>query len=483
MRSRVRDRRFGVAEVAGAPPRHHWRALVGLAALVAGAAMLSACTASPRLATGSSASIIGAPSLRAEATSVAGTLSGPHSVGSQKSDSGTTNSGSSTLRTPRTTHNYATFGGVDQSLGLDIPGVPTITTVTTATKVVHRNSLVTLVAIVTSPIPLTGTVSFSDNGVPIPGCQDVPLSATPPYVADCTVIFSTAGSQLIVATYSGSVIAMASVSLPLTLVVIAPTIPRGYWLVATDGGVFTFGEAQFWGSMGNRPINKPVVGMAVTPDSRGYWLVASDGGVFAFGDAQFYGSMGNTPLNEPIVGIAATANGGGYWLVASDGGMFAFGNAKFYGSMGGKHLDQPIISMAPTPDGKGYWLVATDGGVFAFGDAQFYGSMGGLHINKPVVGMAPTPNGDGYWLDASDGGVFTFGAGQFWGSMGGTPLRQPMVGMAPTPTSGGYWLDASDGGVFTFGDAAFYGSMGGLWLNKPMVGMATMRTGFPTFKR
>ncbi len=30
--------------------------------------------------------------------------------------------------------------------------------------------------------------------------------------------------------------------------------------------------------------------MAATPDGGGYWLVASDGGVFAYGDAGFYGS-------------------------------------------------------------------------------------------------------------------------------------------------------------------------------------------------
>ncbi|MGH9092542.1 MAG: hypothetical protein ACRDZR_14385, partial [Acidimicrobiales bacterium] len=60
-----------------------------------------------------------------------------------------------------------------------------------------------------------------------------------------------------------------------------------------------------------------------------YWLVASDGGIFSFGGAGFYGSMGGQPLNEPIVGMAATADGGGYWEVASDGGIFAFGDAPF----------------------------------------------------------------------------------------------------------------------------------------------------------
>jgi len=44
--------------------------------------------------------------------------------------------------------------------------------------------------------------------------------------------------------------------------------------------------------------------MASTPDGKGYWLVASDGGVFSFGDASFYGSMGGKPLNKPVVGMA-----------------------------------------------------------------------------------------------------------------------------------------------------------------------------------
>ena len=51
-------------------------------------------------------------------------------------------------------------------------------------------------------------------------------------------------------------------------------------------------------------VERPIVGMAATPDGGGYWEVASDGGIFAFGDAQFHGSMGGEPLNKPVVGIA-----------------------------------------------------------------------------------------------------------------------------------------------------------------------------------
>jgi lysophospholipase L1-like esterase len=78
----------------------------------------------------------------------------------------------------------------------------------------------------------------------------------------------------------------------------------------------------------------------------GYWEVASDGGVFSFGSAQFYGSMGGKALDAPIVGMAAAPGGNGYWEVASDGGVFSFGSAQFYGSMGGKALDAPIVGMA-----------------------------------------------------------------------------------------------------------------------------------------
>ena len=158
------------------------------------------------------------------------------------------------------------------------------------------------------------------------------------------------------------------------------------------------------------------VGVVTTTDGRGYWIAASNGGVFTFGDASFYGSEGGQTLRAPIVGMAATPDGHGYWLVGSDGGVFTFGDASFYGSTGGRHLNAPIVGMAPAPDGSGYWLVGSDGGVFSFGDASFYGSTGALHLSAPIVGMAPAPRGGGYWLVGSDGGAFSFGAASFYGS-------------------------------------------------------------------
>ena len=247
----------------------------------------------------------------------------------------------------------------------------------------------------------------------------------------------------------------------------------GYRFVASDGGIFSFGTAGFYGSTGGMHLNAPVVGMADTPSTNGYWLVASDGGIFNYGDARFFGSMGGRHLNKPIVGMAAAPAGGGYWLVASDGGIFSFGNAPFFGSTGGTHLNQPIVGMAATPDGRGYWLVASDGGIFAYGDAQFYGSTGSLRLNSPIVGMTATPDGRGYWLVAADGGIFAYGDAQFYGSAGSLHLNQPVVGMAAGPKSEGYWLVAADGGIFSYGNALFYGSTGSITLNKPIVGMSS----------
>jgi hypothetical protein len=248
--------------------------------------------------------------------------------------------------------------------------------------------------------------------------------------------------------------------------------PSGYYLAASDGGVFNFGNLPFCGSTGAIGLNKPVVGLAATPDGGGYWLVASDGGIFSFGDAKFYGSTGGIHLNQPIVGMAATSDGKGYWLVASDGGIFSFGDANYYGSTGALRLNKPVVGLAATSDGKGYWLVASDGGIFSFGDAKYYGSTGGIPLNQPVVGMAASHDGGGYWLVASDGGIFSFGDAKYYGSTGGIRLNQPVVGMAATSSGAGYRLVASDGGIFNFGTASSDGSLGGQHLNKPIVGMA-----------
>jgi IPT/TIG domain len=150
--------------------------------------------------------------------------------------------------------------------------------------------------------------------------------------------------------------------------------------------------------------------MAATPTGNGYWLVASDGGVFSFGDAAFHGSTGSIKLNRPIVAMAATPTGAGYWFVASDGGIFAFGDAGFFGSAGGTLGSRAIAAMGAAPASNGYWLVASDGGVIPEGAAGSFGSLSGTPLTSPIVTFAVTPGGRGYWLGAVDGGLFGYGS-------------------------------------------------------------------------
>jgi len=252
-----------------------------------------------------------------------------------------------------------------------------------------------------STLTLTGSgyrsgesVAFTDGTVPLGSVTadaqgNVSLSFTVPGTATATGTFSAVGfGSGFTSTWTVPAPAPTPVPTPTPTPIPPVKAATGYWEASADGGIFAFGGAQFYGSMGGTPLNAPVFNVAATPDGKGYWEVASDGGVFAFGDAGFYGSMGGQPLNATIVDLVPTPDGKGYWEVGADGGIFAFGDAGYYGSMGGMSLNEPVIAMAATPDGKGYWEVAEDGGIFAFGDAAFYGSMGGKPLNAPVVGIA-----------------------------------------------------------------------------------------------
>jgi SpoIID/LytB domain protein len=237
----------------------------------------------------------------------------------------------------------------------------------------------------------------------------------------------------------------------------------GYWINASDGGVFSFGNAQFHGSTGGMRLNQPVVGIASTHDAGGYWEVAGDGGIFSFGDAPFHGSTGSLRLNRPVVGMATTPDGGGYWLVASDGGIFAFGDAGFYGSTGNLRLNKPVVGMVPTHDGQGYWLIASDGGLFAYGDAGFHGSLGASPPATPIVGVAPSPDGGGYWMLEANGTAHAFGDAPAVGLAASSPplsaMAGPMTGMIPDFSGQGF--DAVDGAgqAFAYGDAPYFGDV------------------------
>ena len=251
----------------------------------------------------------------------------------------------------------------------------------------------------------------------------------------------------------------------------APVVPTpavdphpGYWLVGSDGGVFSFGAAVFHGSTGGLVLQRPVVGMVPTADHAGYWEVASDGGVFAFGDAGYYGSIpsdgiapagtvGSTRrLNAPIVAIVPSNNGRGYFMVAADGGVFAFGDATFAGSCPGiGTCPGSAMSVLPDTSGKGYWLVTTVGAVYAFGDAQYLGAPGSTP--SPITSAVHTLDGQGYWILTADGSVYPYGDAPDLGGVSGAGAADPATAIFTPADYGGYSIVTADGAVSPFGTA------------------------------
>ena len=142
---------------------------------------------------------------------------------------------------------------------------------------------------------------------------------------------------------------------------VATPTGAGYYQVGSDGGIFASGDAVFHGSIqtvvdalspGTEAVDwlsAPIVGLVTTPDGSGYWLVASDGGTFSFGGAPFRGSvpqvLPGVGLNAPINGMVAY--GDGYLMVASDGGVFTFSDKAFLGSLGGESLESAVTAIAP----------------------------------------------------------------------------------------------------------------------------------------
>jgi hypothetical protein len=250
--------------------------------------------------------------------------------------------------------------------------------------------------------------------------------------------------------------------------------------VGSDGGIFTFGSAPFYGSTGSLRLQRPVAGITPTADHGGYWLVASDGGVFTFGDAGFYGSipgLGLAPagssnskrLNAPIVGMVPSTDGGGYFMVAADGGVFSFGDAKFEGScpsIGG--CSGAAVAVMPDASGDGYWVVTATGRVYAFGDAAAYGAPGPQSV--PVTSAVRTTDGAGYWILFANGVVDAYGdAKDFGGPTSSVNTSDPATTIFTTPDGGGYWVASADGSVFTYGDAPYEGGASGIRLNGPII--------------
>ena len=192
-----------------------------------------------------------------------------------------------------------------------------------------------------------------------PGERVATMSATPS--GSGVWVFSSAGRVMALGdALPGARMSGTEAILALTLdgpIIDSVATPSGHgaYMVASDGGLFTVGDAAFIDSVRGQLTKLlgppglpalPVVGIVPDPDGDGYWMVAADGGVFSF-RASFRGSLpGVVPYDRlfaPVNGMVPYGNG--YLLVASDGGVFTFSNLPFEGSGSGQ-VDSPVIGIA-----------------------------------------------------------------------------------------------------------------------------------------
>ncbi|MGZ0219030.1 MAG: PKD domain-containing protein [Acidimicrobiales bacterium] len=173
---------------------------------------------------------------------------------------------------------------------------------------------------------------------------------------------------------------------------------NGLWGFTTRGRVLLLGDAVDHGDMLGTPLNGGIIDSATTPSGNGYYMLGSDGGIFTFGDAVYVNSlpgMGINSLNKPAVGLVPDPDGVGYWIVAGDGGVFGV-DAPYRGSIPALQQDKIIGALARdiigmVPYGNGYLMVAGDGGVFNFSNLAFEGSLGDVVLNSDIVSITPLP--------------------------------------------------------------------------------------------
>jgi len=363
---------------------------------------------------------------------------------------------------------------------------------------VHYGSPTPVISAVT---PATGSTA-GGNAVTISGQYVFAAASVYFGVAKASAFYLNPSGSLTVATPAGvgtvdillTSSTTSSSSVPADKFTYSSSAPRpthGYWLVGSDGGIFSFGSAGFYGSTGNLVLQRPVVGITPTADRKGYWLVATDGGVFAFGDAGFYGSipgLGIAPagtgaprsLNAPIVGMVPSVDDRGYFMVAADGGVFAFGDAAFEGSCPGiGGCAGTAVSVMPDATGGGYWLVTDTGYVYTFGNAANQGQPVDYNDGQPlpagaITSAVRTPDGAGYWILVEDGYVLPFGDANLYpathgDAFGSVTPQDPATAIFATGDKLGYWVAAANGAVYDYGDAPSDGSMAGTHLNGSIV--------------
>ncbi len=205
----------------------------------------------------------------------------------------------------------------------------------------------------------------------------------------------------------------------------------GALALASDGTVAYLGERPDE-SLGAAAGGAPAIDIEVVARGQGFWILDIAGGVFSFGDAGYFGSipgLGEGVSTAPIVGMASTPTALGYWILDAAGGVYAFGDAGFHGSVPALRLDEapaPAVDIAASPTGEGYAVLERDGTIRGFGDAAFPGALRvGYGVTARAFAAVGAPGS--YVVVDGRGFVHPLGVAPMFGSAAGLQLQAPVV--------------------------------------------------------
>ena len=391
----------------------------------------------------------------------------------------------------------ATFAASSGSSTLVVAGTASTTpSVVASPTTLALGASTTLQATLTgSPAP-TGNVTFLDDGTPVAGCGRI-VEQSGVAQSKCAYAPAAAGSHSITVTYSGdTTYAAAGPSAAATVIVTGTATPapppttspststsHGYWLVGSDGGIFSFGSAQFYGSMGGIALAAPRGRHRADPRPRGllarrlrrrglllrrHPVLRLDPGPRAqpgrLGQAQQPQRTDRRHGAEPRPG--RLLHGG----LRRRGLRLRRRPLRRVAVPGIGGCSGAAVAVMPDASGNGYWLVTATGNVYTFGDAPNLGApgtpvlahhLGGGHPRRRRL-LHPRRRRPGLLLRRRQ----RASAACRPGATGGL---NPASAIFVTSDNGGYWVSDALGDVYTFGDAPNDGSMAGTHLNGSII--------------
>lgn len=250
-------------------------------------------------------------------------------------------------------------------------------------------------------------------------------------IANFATSLATAGGQTLTASASGLSNGSASVAVSNLACGLAPT--RGYDILTSFGGIYSFGDSQYYGNLIDHGYPGPAIGLATTPSGRGYDILTTWGGIYTFGDAQYFGNLVDHSYPGTAVALANTPSGHGYAILGPTGSLYTFGDASYFGNLIDHGYPGRAVSLAYTPSGNGYSILTDSGAIYTFGDAPYFGNLLDHGYPGTAVSLAATGTGGGYSILTTSGAIYSFGDAQYFGNLIDHGYPPPAVALANTP--------------------------------------------------